>query len=476
MNTPLAPRVFKRAKILATVGPATDSYEHIESMVRAGVNGFRLNFSHASDEQALRWAEWIRKASHVCEKPVTILQDLQGPKIRLGDFEGPVDVKEGQELHLTYGGTHDGDKVFPIQYDLSTKVKEGERLFIWDGKVRTTIIGVEPQVVKVRVENNGTIMKRKGINVPDTDFGGDILTAKDLRDIEFGAAQDYDYVAISFIQRASDVARLKELLKKHGSDAKVIAKVETPAAVSDVNLEAIVEESDAVMIARGDLAVEASPEVVPIVQRRIVSLCQKHGRISIVATQMLMSMVESPEPTRAEVSDIANAVISGADCLMLSEESAMGKYPIEAISTMKRVILYTQEHEPVRPLLFSDEAHRADRQDSISSAVTTLAHQIGARAIICETKTGTTARSIASHRPSMPIISVTSSPRVAQQLTLLYANKSFLRPESENAGYELGLELRAKDFFAPGTTVVVVSGQQPGIAGGTDTIRVRVLQ
>lgn len=476
MTTPNTPRIYKRAKILATVGPATDSYEKIEAMVRSGVNGFRLNFSHASEEQALRWTAWVRQASEACQKPVTILQDLQGPKIRLGDFDGPVNVHEGQELHLIYNGTHDGANAFPIQYDLSAKVKPGERLFIWDGKVRTTVTSVEPQVVKVRVENKGVIMKRKGINLPDTDFGGDILTPKDVRDVEFGITQDYDYVALSFVQRASDVAQLKAMLKKHGSDAKVIAKIETPAAISDENLEDIVKTSDALMVARGDLAVEASPEVVPIAQRRIVALCQKHGRISIVATQMLMNMVENPEPTRAEVSDIATAVMGGADCLMLSEETAMGKYPIEAIATMKRVILYTQEHEPVRPLLFSDEVHRADRQDSISSAVTTLAHQIGAKAIVCETKTGTTARSIASHRPAMPIISVTPNPRVAQQLTLLYATKSFLRPDSENVGYGLAQELRDQDFFDPGTTVVVVSGQQPGIAGGTDTIRVRVLQ
>lgn len=468
------PRVFKRAKILATVGPATDSYEQIEAMVKAGVNGFRLNYSHATQDQATRWTTWIRKASEVCEKPVTILQDLQGPKIRLGDFDGPVEVKKGQELRLTFRGTFDGTTV-PIQYDLSKKVKEGERLYIFDGKVRTTIVGVEPQIVVVRVENDGIILKRKGINLPDTDFGGDILTEKDLKDIEFGATQDYDYVAISFIQRASDVQLLKDLLKKYGSDAKVIAKVETPSAIADDHLEPIVEVSDAVMVARGDLAVEASPEVVPIVQRRIIQLCQKHGRISIVATQMLMSMVENPDATRAEVSDIANAVICGADCLMLSDETAMGKYPIEAIATMKRVILYTQEHEPVRPLLYSPD-RTTNKQDSISSAVTTLAHQIGAAAIICQTKTGATAFSIASHRPAMPIISVTSTPRVAQQLTLLYANKSFLRADTETVGFDLAKELRAQDFFEAGATVVIVSGQQPGVPGGTDTIRVRVLE
>lgn len=478
MNTSSAPRVFKRAKILATVGPATDSYEKIEAMVKAGVNGFRLNFSHATEEQATRWAAWVRQASEAAEKPVAILQDLQGPKIRLGDFEGKVELHKDQELRLVFGGEYDGANTLPIQYDLSKKVKAGERLYMYDGKVRTTVLGVEEDagVVNVRVENNGFVLQRKGINLPDTDFGGDILTPKDLRDIDFGVTQDYDYVALSFVQSASDIKLLKDMLKEKGSEVKVIAKVETPAAIADENLEEIVKIADGVMVARGDLAVEASPEVVPIVQRRILALCQKHGKISIVATQMLMSMVDSPEPTRAEVSDIATAVISGADCLMLSEESAMGNYPIEAIATMKRVILYTQEHEPVRPILYNDEPHGADRQDSISSAVTTLAHQIGAKAIICETKTGATARSIASHRPTMPIVSVTSVPRVAQQLTLLYANKSFLRPDGENAGYDLAKELREQDFFDAGTTVVVVSGQQPGVPGNTDTIRVRVLE
>lgn len=478
MNTSSAPRVFKRAKILATVGPATDSYEKIEAMVKAGVNGFRLNFSHATEEQATRWAAWVRQASEAAQKPVAILQDLQGPKIRLGDFEGKIELHKDQELRLVFKGEYDGANTLPIQYDLSKKVKAGERLYMYDGKVRTTVLGVEEDngVVNVRVENSGFVLQRKGINLPDTDFGGDILTPKDLKDIDFGVTQDYDYVALSFVQSASDIKLLKDMLKEKGSEVKVIAKVETPAAIADENLEEIVKVADGVMVARGDLAVEASPEVVPIVQRKILALCQKHGKISIVATQMLMSMVDAPEPTRAEVSDIATAVISGADCLMLSEESAMGNYPIEAIATMKRVILYTQEHEPVRPILYNDEPTRADRQDSISSAVTTLAHQIGAQAIICETKTGATARSIASHRPSMPIISVTSVPRVAQQLTLLYANKSFLRPDGENAGYDLARELREQDFFEAGSTVVVVSGQQPGVPGNTDTIRVRVLE
>lgn len=467
------PRIFKRAKILATLGPATNSYEMILDMVKSGVNGFRLNFSHGTYEERDEQIPWIRKAAKEHGKSVAILQDLQGPKIRLGDFDGVVKLSKGQEIRLAFNAEL-SDDTLPVQYDLSKKMKKGERLYLFDGKVRTTVLSVEPGTVVARVENDGEVMKRKGINLPDTNFGGDILTEKDLRDIEYGLKQDIDYVALSFVQTAADVENLKAILKKGNSQAKVVAKIETQAAISEENLEAIIEASDAVMVARGDLAVETSPEIVPIVQRKILELSQKHGKIGIVATQMLMSMVENAEPSRAEVSDIATAVITGADCLMLSDETANGKHPIEAIATMKRVILYTQENAPVRPLFYREGNPQI--QDAISSAVITLAQQVEASAIVCETKSGTTAFSIASHRPSMPIISVTSDARVAQQLALLYANKSFLRPDGEHAGLELAKELRDKDFFEANSKVVLVSGRQPGLTGGTDTIKVRVLE
>lgn len=471
MNT----HVYKRAKILATIGPASNSYETILALIKAGVNGCRLNFSHGDYEERQQQIQWIRQASQALAKPVAILQDLQGPKIRLGDFDEPnIPVTKGQELRLTFGATYDaGTNTIPVQFDLSQKVKPGERIYIFDGRIRTTALAVEPQTVVVRVENDGVLMKRKGINLPDTDFGGDILTPKDLRDIEFGATQDIDYVALSFVQTAADIEKLKQLLASHGSTAKVIAKIETQAAIAEENLESIIAVSDGVMVARGDLAVETSAEIVPVAQRRILELSQKHGKLSIVATQMLISMVENPEPTRAEVSDVANAVIAGADCLMLSDETANGRYPLEVINTMKRVIMHVQENVPVKPLFYREE--HADMQDAISSAALTLAHQVKAQAIVCETKTGATALSIASHRPSMPIISVTSNPRVAQQLAMLYANKSFLREDGEHTGLELAKELRSQDFL-PASTIVLVSGRQPGLTGGTDTIRVRVLE
>ena len=469
MNVP-----FKRSKILVTLGPATNSYEAIEQLIRDGVNGFRLNFSHGSYEERDEQIAWIRKASLVVGKPVAVLQDLQGPKIRLGELTDNLVVVAADELRLAYGVTHDGHTI-PVQYDLSKKVQLGERLYIFDGKIRTEVISVEPETatVIVHVLNGGTLMSRKGINLPDTDFAGDILTPKDLRDIDYGADKDIDYVALSFVQSVDDMTNLRALLKEKGSTAKVVAKIETKAAIEAGVLEAIVKVSDAVMVARGDLAVEAGAENVPIVQRDIIGLCQQYGKISIVATQMMASMVDNPEPTRAEVSDIANAVITGSDCLMLSDETANGSYPHEAVITMKRVILRTQEHVPVRPIYF--RAERTDTQDAISSAAVTLASQLQAGAIVAETRSGATSFSIASHRPSLPIISVTSSARVAQQLALLYANKSFCRPDGERAGLDLAKELRANNFLSGPTTIVLVSGRQPGVSGATDTIRVRLL-
>lgn len=471
MNTP---KIFKRAKILAGIGPASHSYEIMLDMLKAGVNGFRQNYSHGTHEEKAQQVEWARKASREFGKPVAIFQDLQGPKIRLGDFEGTVSVAAGDEWTLVYKQEVKGDRELPVQYDLSAKMKEGERLYIFDGKIRSRVIKVAKGKVTIKVENDGLLLERKGINLPDTDFGGDIITEKDKRDIEFGATQDLDYVALSFVQTADDIRQLRKLLKDCGSDAKVVAKIETQAAIRNENLEAIIMESDGVMVARGDLAVETSAEIVPIVQRQILHLAQKHGKLSIVATQMLASMQFNPEPTRAEVSDVANAVITGSDCVMLSDETANGRYPVETVATMKRIIMYTQEHAPVQPLFYRE--FDTSMQDAISSAVITLAHQINAQAIVCETKTGNTALSIASHRPSMPIISVTSSERVSQQLCLLYANKSFQRPEGEKAGLKLAQELCEEGLLERGKPVVLVSGRQPGLTGGTDTIRVRVLE
>ncbi|HMH70069.1 MAG TPA: pyruvate kinase [Candidatus Saccharimonadales bacterium] len=469
--------IFKRTKILATLGPPTNSYESIEALALAGVNGFRLNFSHGSYEERDQQIAWIRQASEKVGKPVAILQDLQGPKIRLGNLVDNMPVRKGDELTLDHAAEHNGT-VLPIQYNLAEKVKIGEPLYIFDGKVRTTVIEiVSDTAIKVRVENPGTLMSRKGINLPDTDFGGDILTPKDIKDVEYGAPKDIDYVALSFVQSPNDIHNLRQMLVGLGSTAQIISKIETKAAIKDDVLEEIVKASDGVMVARGDLAVEAGAEVVPIVQRRIIALCRKYGKLSIVATQMMASMVDNPEPTRAEVSDVASAVIQGADTVMLSDETANGQYPVETVAAMKKVILYTQENTSVRPLRDVIQIKNS-QQDAISAAAVSLAEQLKVDAIVAETKSGATAANIAAHRPNMPIISVTSQTRAAQQLALSYANKSFVRPDGERAGLELVKELKGAGFFGDQekVTVTIVSGRQPGLVGATDTIRVRVLE
>jgi len=468
--------IFKRTKILATLGPITSTPEMITDLISAGTNGFRLNFSHGDYAERDDQINWIREASLKNGKPVAILQDLQGPKIRLGMLKENMNVKKGDEIILDNAAEHNGN-VLPIQYNLAEKVKVGEPIYIFDGKVRTTVIEITSDTaIKVRIENDGTLMSRKGINLPDTDFGGDILTPKDLKDIEYGLTKDIDFVALSFVQSVDDINNLRQILVAGGSHAQIIAKIETKAAIKDDVMEEIVKAADGIMVARGDLAVEAGAEVVPIVQRRLISLCRKHGKLSIVATQMMASMVDSPEPTRAEVSDVANAVIQGADAVMLSDETANGSYPLETVRAMKRVILYTQEHVPVSPL--HDYAVAKNVQlDAISTAAVSLAEQLGVDAIIAETKSGATAANIAGHRPNLPIISVTSEMRSAQQLGLNYANRSYVRPDGEEAGFDLAKELKAAGLFGEGrTTVIIVSGQQPGIIGTTDTIKVRVLE
>ncbi|MBQ1528362.1 pyruvate kinase [Candidatus Saccharibacteria bacterium] len=475
-------KLFKRTKILATVGPAVMSEEAITDLIMAGVNGCRLNFSHGNYMERDEQIAWIRNASAKKGRSVAIVQDLQGPKIRLGELKGNhLDVKTGDELILDYAlESHDGGKTLPVQYNLAEKVKVGEPLFIFDGKIKTEIIEiVSKTAIKVRVQNDGYIMSKKGLNLPDTDFGGDIITEKDMADIEFGSSRDFDYVALSFVQKAEDIEKLRQILLSHGSSAQIIAKIETKKAIeSDETLESIVEASDGIMVARGDMAVEAGAEVVPIIQKKLIALCRKHSKLCIVATQMMSSMVDNPEPTRAEVSDVANAVIQGADAVMLSDETANGKYPLEAVKEMKKVILYTQNHTKIAP---APEEPTTDIKiyDAISSAVARLAEKIDADVIICQTHSGATAESLAAERPNVPIISVTSNSRVASQLALTYANASFVRPYSDDYGIDLARELKNSGYLKPeeGKTellAVIISGAH-GVSHGTDTIKIRYI-
>ncbi len=471
-------RLFKRTKILATIGPSTNSAEMIEEIIMAGVNGCRLNCSHGSNEERDQQIEWIRAAAEKKGRSVAILQDLQGPKIRLGELkDNRLDLKVDDEVVLeSKEFEHEGGLTIPVQYNLAEKCQVGQPLSMFDGRVKTEIVEITSDTaIKVKVLNDGFVMSKKGINLPDTDFGGDILTEKDLADIEYGANCDYDYVALSFVQTADDILRLKQLLLSHGSTAKVIAKIETKKAVSsEANLEAIVKASDGIMVARGDMAVEAGAEVVPIIQRRLIALCRRHAKLCIVATQMMASMVDSPEPTRAEVSDVATAVVQGADVVMLSDETANGSYPLETVKEMKKVILFTQNHSRLAPI--ERRVEEGEVYPAISSAAARLAEDIDADVIICQTASGVTAMMMAGERPNVPIVTVTSNKRVANQLALIYANSAFVRPYSPEFGYELAVELKESGYLQTREglkelTAVIVSGDRDKV--GTDTIKVR---
>ena len=472
--------IIKRTKILATLGPATNSPEKIKALIEAGANGFRLNFSHGSYEERLDQIKWIRDASRQIGRPVAILQDLQGPKIRLGALKGNhFDVKAGSEIVLDHAiQEHDGSANLPIQYNLADKVKVGEPVYLFDGKIRGHMVErVSDTAIKVRIDNDGFLMSRKGLNLPDTDFGGDIITPKDMADIEFGADKDIDFVALSFIQSADDVNNLRQILVSQGSTAQIIAKIETKAAIEPETLKEIVKAADGVMAARGDMAVETSAEIVPIVEREIIRLCRKYGKLSIVATQMMASMVDSPEPTRAEVSDVATAAILGTDVVMLSDETANGNYPVETVKMMADTVRYTQSRWPMNDMPIEEgEANR--RRNAIAHAAVEVAERVDADLIIAETKSGATAARIAALRPELPIIAVTPSPRVAQQLALSYATRSYVRDDEEHAGVNVAKELLTTGKYSSNgrLVVVVVSGRQPGATGGTDTLCVRVIE
>ncbi|MEI6237388.1 MAG: pyruvate kinase [Candidatus Saccharibacteria bacterium] len=476
--TEVAPKIssddFKRTKIIATVGPATNSYEMVLALIKAGANAIRLNFSHGTDEERDQQIAWVRQASAELNKPIALIQDLQGPKIRLGDFDGVLPVQNGQSLSFGFKADYIISGIIPTQYDLSKKVKRGQRMYLYDGKLLTTISSVKDGIVYARAENDGILIARKGINLPDTDFEGDILTKRDQKDINYGLDKGFDYVALSFVQSADDIKHLKRLLGNLNYDAKIIAKIETRAAAD--NLEEIIIEADATMVARGDLAIEVTPEAVPVLQRKIIGLGLKYGKPSIVATQMLASMADSPEPTRAEVSDVATAVLLGTDAMMLSDETAAGKYPIKAVETMDKVIHYTQEHSPLRPIYYDDSKTDLDCQTAISKAIITLAQSINASAIVAETKSGATALKIAARRPQLPVIVVTSSKKVAQQLTILYGSITFIRKDEHYQAAKLTDWLKQYKVLKKGDVVVTASGHRPGVVGTTDTIKVRALE
>lgn len=479
---------FKRTKIMATIGPATwsevDGDKKIEEIMVAGVDIYRLNFSHGSYEEKIAQIRDIRAVAERLDRRVAIVQDLQGPKIRLGDVkDDSLFVKTGDELILDYAlrdAEHDGSFTIPLQYNLAEKVKIGEIAYIFDGKVKTEVIEIPTKTaIKVKVLNDGEIKRKKGINLPDTDFGKYEFPEKDLADLEFGHDKGFDFVALSFVQNAEDIRMARKLLKDKGypDEIKIIAKVETRRATkNDEVMDAIAEEADVVMVARGDLAYEVGMEEVPTIQRKLVTACRQYGRPVIVATQTLGTMYDSPIPTRAEADNVAAAVIMGADAIMLSEETAVGKFPLETIATMKKIILYTQKNNTTMIGQFVVDT----AQDAVCKAAVKLSEQTDVDDIVAETSTGWTTSSTSATRPSRRIISVTNNPIIANQLVMYYGVDSYLRPSELNYGLKLAQELKNTGDIAPEkdeASVVIVSGRYDGIKSNfSDTIQYRIVK
>ena len=471
--------LFKRTKTLATIGPATDSEEMIDQLIAAGLDNCRLNFSHGTYDKMDEFIGWIRKAADKYGRHVAIVQDLQGPKIRLGQIkDNYLDINEGDDIILDYAlKEHDGGLTLPVQYNLAAKVKVGDPVYIFDGKIRTHVQEIlSDTAIRLTAENKGFVNSNKGLNLPDTDFGGDIFPEKDIRDLDWGVSRDFDYVALSFIQKAEDICTFRRMLDERGSQAKIIAKIETKNAVmNDEHLEEIVKAADAIMVARGDMGYEVGAEIVPIIQRKLIRMCREHAKVCIVATQTMSTMVDNPMPTRAEVSDVANAVIQGADVVMTSEETAMGKYPLETIKEICNVINYVQDHAEITPIPQDPQSGTPD-YDAIAEAAAKIAAHVEADAIICQTASGRTARAMSAQRPALPIYSVTPNERVANQLSLFYGNRAYVREFSPEFGFDLAKELVENGTLTPRSgrkhvEVVIVSGDRD--VAGTDTIRLR---
>ncbi len=415
--------MFKNTKIVATLGPSSDDYTTIKKMVQAGMNVARLNFSHGTHEHHTHLLKTVRKVSQDLDTPIAVLQDLQGPKIRVGELKEPVKVKKGQKLILT---SKKNTKDIPLQYkSLPAEVKKDTTIFINDGLIELKVLKTNRKDrIECKVIAGGEITSRRGINVIDGCLKSATLTAKDKRDLAWGIKNKVDYIALSFVKDSTDILSLKRRLK--GTKIKVIAKIERREAVEDETLEKIIEASDAIMVARGDLGVEVRPEYVPILQKRMIHLANLHAKPVITATQMLQSMTNNPAPTRAEVSDVANAILDHTDAVMLSNETSTGPYPIKAVRIMKRVATATEEEMKLHKVLAPKSTKNMLVPRANAYAGVRLAFNSDAKTIVVLTKSGNSALEVAKYRPLKYNVVFTGSEKTKNQLALVWGvNKAF---------------------------------------------------
>ncbi len=469
MAVKYTPPRWRRTKIVATIGPATGTPDRLRALVEAGVDVMRFNFSHGSREEHLRRIQVVRRLSAELGRPVAVLQDLQGPKIRVGGLRDhrPVVLQEGQELTIgteAEGGT--AERLSTTYPQLVREVQAGDRILLADGELELAVTSVGPREVRARVVRGGVLEEHKGINLPGVSLRAPALTDKDVEDLRFGLEAGVDFVALSFVRRGEDVARAREVMERAGRTVPLIAKLEKAEAVE--HLEEILEASDGVMVARGDLGVELPPERVPVLQKHIIRRANERGIPVITATQMLESMVEHPRPTRAEASDVANAILDGTDAVMLSGETAVGRYPVEAVRMMDRIAV---EVEATTPQLYQPpRAHerRLGIAEAVAAAACRLSHDLRAKAIVVITRSGRTAQLVSKYRPAEPIVALTEEESVARSLCLWWGVRPVVtefREDTDAMLVQAEEELLRRGMVEPGE-VLVVTGSAPIIARG----------
>lgn len=466
-------RRHRYAKIVATVGPATDSPEMLKALFLAGVDTFRLNFSHGTQADHARVHAAIRALEREVGRPIGILQDLQGPKIRIGTVrDGRLDLAAGERVRFVLDGAEGGKDAIPLHHpEIFDAVVPGQDLLIDDGRVRVRVVGIETAALEAEVITAGTISNRKGVNLPGTLLDLSPLTAKDRADLAFGLELGVDWVALSFVQKPSDVIEARGLI---GDRAGLMTKVEKPQALE--RIEDIIRLSDAVMVARGDLGVEIPHEDVPGRQKELIRACRLAVKPVVVATQMLDSMVNAPAPTRAEASDVATAIYDGADAVMLSAESATGRYPVEAVSMMDRIIRSVEGHKLYHSIIAASEPGEEETPPhAVATATATLAEAVHASVIVAYTASGTTAARVARKRPAVPILALTPDLGTSRRLSLLWGAHS-VRTDDVNSYEEMTADAcrhaQEEGFAKPHDLIVTAAGIPFHTTGNTNNIRI----
>jgi pyruvate kinase len=479
---------MRRTKIVATVGPASRSPEMLERLVQAGVNVFRLNFSHGTHDEHFAVVRSVREIAARLHRPVALLQDLSGPKIRIGQVKDGVELVKGARIAIVTDTSIEGSaELISTTYEpLPRDVKPGDPVLLDDGNLELRVLGVAAGRVECEVVDGGPLRSSKGMNLPGVALSTPALTEKDRSDLAFGVQHMVDYVALSFVRRAKDIEQAQALVRSLGGDTPVIAKIEKPDAVS--NLDEILAAADGVMVARGDLGVEIGTEDVPIVQKRIIAAANAAGKVVITATQMLESMIENPRPTRAEASDVANAILDGTDAVMLSGESAVGKFPVETVETMARIADYTEEHGFGSILPRRSDVRRGDRPAygklpgtlvtrSLTRVATSVAEELGCKLIVAFTESGITARLLALHRPRVPVVAITHEDKVYRRLALAWGVVPVKSEFVENTDELLAAgetRLKARGLVEKGDTILMLSGHSPA-AAATNMLRVHTV-